>query len=109
MSDSVQELSNGYIFVGEGAGNEFIVRSGDNYENFVIPCSVVSYNYNEDFIIAAQRPNNDCFLEEDERKLNFWIISHKQENTIGPLTIDQFLKKRKELNIDENLVLKIEI
>ncbi|CAG5074760.1 hypothetical protein DYBT9623_05448 [Dyadobacter sp. CECT 9623] len=41
------------------------------------------------------------------RKINYWIISHKNKQTYGPLTEEEYYRKRKELNVPQELQLDI--
>ena len=40
------------------------------------------------------------------RKINYWIISHKNNQEYGPFTEKEYLKKRAELGVPNNLQLK---
>ena len=42
------------------------------------------------------------------RKLNYWIISHKEDSLYGPYSKKEYLLKRKELGISEKLKLNPE-
>ena len=39
-------------------------------------------------------------------KINYWIISNKENHVYGPLTLKEYFDKRKELHIPENLTIK---
>ncbi|WP_276131871.1 DUF3997 domain-containing protein [Polluticoccus soli] len=132
MSDSSKKLSGNYCYRWEGGGDKVILRhSGSVRDN--IYGEVVDYEYNDDFIIAMQRPDFKTHahylafelpgdeIEKDIReaestlrtepyyiqifsnKLNYWIISHNHNKTFGPLTKSEFQKLHDSLNIDEDL------
>jgi hypothetical protein len=42
-------------------------------------------------------------------QINFYIIKNRTHQLIGPMTLDQYLKKRKELRVPEKLKLEIEL
>jgi len=87
-----------------------------------IPGVVVSYDYNDNFIIVLQK---DCELPKEEEynlivkgkyydlaieegNSKYWIIVHSYDSIYGPLKKEEFLQQRIELNIPEELVLKKE-
>ncbi|NLT50476.1 MAG: DUF3997 domain-containing protein [Ignavibacteria bacterium] len=109
-SDYTVELSNGYIFVSESKVNQKIVKKGYFEKEKYIPCTVIAFNYNDDFIIAAQINNPDGVkrvLINDP--VFFWIIYHKGSQFIGPVSIDEYLKQRKELHIPDDLKLDLKL
>jgi hypothetical protein len=104
---------------------------------------VISYNYDDNFILAMQVPSKKDYklniafglreaktrnskedIIESEKKadsiiktdafyqklfsnhVNYWIISHTENKTYGPLTVDEYLKARQTLNVPSNLRLK---
>jgi hypothetical protein len=71
----------------------------------VVTQTVFSIGFNSKYIIAQQHPNNN------RKIINYFIVpvnyTHKHwgdnYGSIGPLTIEQFNEKRKELNIPDSL------
>jgi hypothetical protein len=65
-----------------------------------------------DFIIVKQHPASHPTYETVNKNIaNYYIVPLKfkvhhspDENRIGPLSEEEFLKKRKELNIPDDLV-----
>lgn len=54
--------------------------------------------------IADSILKNDPFHKKVfAHTINYWIISNKENNVYGPLTEDEYLQKRKELNVPEGL------
>ncbi len=140
-SDSSQELSGNYFYRDEGSDVKDILCHLPNHEE--IYSEVVGYNYDADFIVAAQIPNYiqyrtiigfnlrtnrvkyptnsakelaeseeqaDSLITHDPyyksifaNKLNFWIISNKNGTLFGPLTKKQYVGKRRDLMIPENI------
>jgi len=79
----------------------------------VIESTVFAVGYNEKYIIVKQHPRT--FPNPPDKEVtNFFIVPIKEgfnyrtmNNLIGPLTLEQFNTKRKELNIS-NLKFAIE-
>jgi hypothetical protein len=79
----------------------------------IISSTVYAVGHNNDFIIAKQHPHQ--FAEPiDKSVTNYYIIPLKNkvsefpyDNKIGPLTLEQFNKKRKELNMPKGLIFTI--
>jgi len=75
----------------------------------VINETVFAIGYNEDFIIAKQHPAK--FPNPPDKSItNYFIVPIKDkvhqspdENKIGPLTETEFIAKRKELGVPEEL------
>ncbi len=54
--------------------------------------------------IADSIITNDPYYQKIfARKLNYWIMSHKNKKMYGPLSEIEYLKKRKELRVPEEL------
>jgi hypothetical protein len=145
-SDSTEELGGNYVFINEGENDKFIISHLPGRTN--IYGKVLSYDFNEQFIIAKQQPvfneyksklafdlRDDLIkypknsLEDVEKTeeladsilrndpfyknifsgtINFWIIIIKSDSTIGPLTLNDYLIKRKKLNIPDNVHLRVD-
>lgn len=77
MSDYSEDLGNGYQFGHEGKNYNMIVGW------HIIPCDVVAYEHDKNFILAAQVVSANCPLPLDsslydfKEPMHFWIISHK--------------------------------
>lgn len=50
--------------------------------------------------------NNEYYKKIFASKINYWIISHTMDSVIGPLNKEEFLQKKKELNVPSNLEIK---
>jgi hypothetical protein len=141
-SDYNEELSGNYFYRDEGEYSKEIVchSAGANKGIFG---KVISFDYNSNFIIAAQIPSFDDYeawiqfhyfydsdykdsIEKNEiqmsyhqkgtlydklfsHEINFWIISHEDKQIFGPLTLDEYLRKRRELNVPESLEVKLSL
>jgi len=143
--DYDKDLSGNYFYDDEGSDAKSIICHLPDCKN--IYSKVISFDYNKDFIIAAQQPiyneyknsvafelrndlkkyptNSkeeitqsekvaDSILKHDPyyqriflHKINYWIISHKNKQVFGPCTEDEYIQKRKELKVPDNLKLDL--
>lgn len=108
FSDETRTLSGGWTFVSE-ARHDRVIEGG----NIFIPCEVIKYGYNKDFIVAAQKPTEECFLGKDtfEYKLGrdtvyYWLIKHSSKIFLGPMDEEEYLQARIRYKVPENLKLK---
>lgn len=108
LSDETKKLSGGWTFVSESKTDK-VIDGG----NIFIPCEVTHFGYNNDFIIAAQRPANDCFLGNDKNtyasgidSIYYWIVVHKGKRLLGPLGRVEFEKAKHSLNIPNTVKLE---
>ncbi|GHT65536.1 hypothetical protein AGMMS50239_25520 [Bacteroidia bacterium] len=95
------------IDVDEDLSVSYKLESG-SYLGVVNP-TVFAVGFNDDFIIVKQHPTNfgdtinrsitDYYIIPINNKVNKW----PDENKIGPLTHEEFLIKRKELKIPDEL------
>lgn len=105
-SDYSEELSGNYVFVSESNSIQYIrARKGDSR----IKPTVINYAYNDDFIIAAQIDNNDDSYDLSGRNINFWIISNKTKIVYGPLSLNDYLKLRKQLLIPDAVKMEMKL
>jgi len=83
--------------------------AGNNYEN-IISSTVYAIGYNSKYIIAKQHPRN--FPNSPDTTItNYYIIpiqfdksGSMKKNVIGPLSLDKFNEKYKELNITKDVI-----
>lgn len=111
-SDSSKELGSNYFLRIEGEHtNEILNR---NPKRKGVPPDVIRYNYNKDFVIAEQKPNQyDDIMHDDSvnykfgrEVLYYWIIVKKNNSCIGPLNEVEFKGVRKKYKIPDKLELK---
>jgi hypothetical protein len=105
LSDETKQLTGGWMFVDEGRRDK-VIDGGTNY----IPCEVIKYGYNDEFIIAVQRPVENCFLGKDtitykegKNQDYYWLISHSLKLTLGPMNEQQFKEAKIKYNVPEDL------
>lgn len=93
ISDYVKELPGGYEYVSESKTDQLI-----HGNNILIPCTVNSYSYNKNFIVAVQSPAKTCIQPNNIEVIapkQFWIIKIQEKKLLGPLTLSEFIKMKK--------------
>lgn len=70
----------------------------DANDSKIVPAEVIEIGWNDDYIIAKQLTN--------QKEHNFWIIDVEKEQVIGPLNELDFIGKKKEYGINNDIVLK---
>ena len=53
--------------------------------------------------------NDPYHLKVLAGQMNFWIIQNSTHHLIGPMSLNQYLKKRKDLHVSEKLKLNLEV
>jgi hypothetical protein len=100
VNDVVDDLGGGYTFVSESSHNQFVSGPNDTLNVTAIPCTVKAVDSNNDFIVASQIDNPDCFRgEAPNQKLTYWIIRKADGRNFGPLDSLQYINKRDELEV----------
>ena len=77
------------------------------FSDIKIQGEVISINYDKDFIVAVKQKKSSAELVKD-KMLYYFIIEKKLDNVIGPLSKQEYLKKREELGVPRELKLKEE-
>ena len=104
MSDGIIDMKNGFIFARESKYSQVIERIGGDT---IVPCSVLEFEYNQEYIVAVQVDNKDCMSEVgSDSKLNFWIIDCDNNEIYERMTIKDFQEMKQVLGI--KLCLNIE-
>jgi len=110
------DLGDGYRLDYDPVGDISIL---DTKNTVIVEGHVLDYSFNEDFIIASERPRSifpECngsmpnatsdMCDEVFRKSKFYqiyIIVKKKRLVLGPFNKEQYLLKKKELGIPEDL------
>jgi len=113
-SDYTKSLGNGYYYRHEGDELNDIYNEKPNPNGREIPANVVAYDFDDDFIIAKQKPklpqdplyDKDYKYDRGDKEFYYWIIIHKKKLILGPLDFDKYKLVRKENNVPEDLILK---
>lgn len=110
--DMYVELSGGYFYRSEGSDLHDII----NHSAIVseIPANVLSFDYDNDFIIAKQQPTsnpdplyyNTPKYDSGTDSIYFWLIVNKEKSVIGPMNESDFNKARIKYQVPDLLKLK---
>lgn len=109
FTDYTEDLGNGYIFGHESIDLNFILGKGG-----AIPADVIAWGYNEDFIIAKQKPEKKdppYYFEEKwvyplgRDTTYYWVIIKQKHEVLGPLNYDGFEQVKKDYHIPETLTM----
>lgn len=108
--DQTKNLGSGYTYRDEGGQlkeiyHEYPKKGGQ------IPSTVVSYDFDRNFIIVKQKPKlpQDPLYEKDfvynkgKGSYYFWVVLKKDQIVIGPLDSAEFAKLRVKYNITRKL------
>lgn len=113
-----EKITDNYYFVatdvGEACNLSYKKSDEDNYGT-VIEATVFAVGYNDKFMIVKQHPRT--FPNPPDKKItNYYILPLKKDmdwknknGLIGPLTLEQFNEKRKDLNIPDEVTFTKEI
>jgi len=112
-SDYSEGLSGGWEFIRESADGKILYRGIDDRS---VPCKILAFDYNRDFIVAAQRPTKECFNEKDtiyykqgKNDIYYWIISHHPDSIYGPLLPGEYYVLRGILKVPGELRLDLKV
>lgn len=106
LSDETKTLSGGWVLAFESK-HDVVIDEGARF----VPCQVMKYGYDDNFIVAEQKPTEECFRGKDTnsypdmQSTYYWIVDHKNHSFFGPLSFSEYESKRKELGIPTTLEL----
>jgi hypothetical protein len=135
FSDINHKIGNGYFYLGEGKSQSYVYRSfnekNPTIDEISIWPTVLSYDYDDNFLIAKQVPNEkaikiyliyfdhkssesaDSIIKTDKSFLNmfaidtcYWIINKNTMVKSGPFNFPDFNEQRELLNISSKLEIK---
>lgn len=108
-SDYTENLGNGYFFNGEGGSlnNIYCEKSYGGR----IPATVIGYDYDNDYIIAKQKPRipqSILYEKMYEYKYGsdeyyYWIIVKDEYLVLGPFNLSEFAETRIKYKVPDNL------
>ena len=110
-SDYTKNLGNGYFYRFEGGEMNDIFNKKANGGQ--IPANVVSYDFDDDFIIAKQKPKlpQDPLYEKDykyikgDKEYYYWLIVKESNLVLGPLNFEEFNSSRIKYKVPNNIML----
>ena len=92
MSDYKEDLIGGYTFVSDGKNNNKI-----NGKNIIYP-NVVEYEYNDDFILVCQIPNQSSY--KSLLAINLWSNYFTYNSYLNDSLSEKYYKSRNEILAD---------
>ena len=99
ISDSIKNLGNGYFYRDEGENIKDILCQNSNGGE--IPATVLDYIYNDEYIIAKQKPKypqEPLYKRKYEYGTNdslfYWIILKTNDVVLRPLSWQEYLDMR---------------
>ncbi|MBN2829921.1 MAG: hypothetical protein JXR56_06355, partial [Candidatus Cloacimonetes bacterium] len=79
----------------------------------VIPMTILSYDYNKQFIIVKQKPEKHPYAASDRGiypagrdTIYYWLIIKAEEEVLGPLDFEKFKELRKKYGVPNELILE---
>ena len=107
--DYTSALSGGYFLRSEGGIHRDILNYDSGYKE--IPANVLSFDYNDEFIVAKQRPadfNEPLYEGHYEYPIGndtiyFWLVACKLHLIFGPLSQKEFEAVRRKYNVPGSL------
>ena len=109
ISDFSEEISEGYYYHSNSSIDRFIAPKKWGTETLIIPSKVVNYKSNKEYIVAKRQ---DILITETgsrtpiTEKYDYWILDVVSPKIYGPMALDDFIKRKEELNLPESLNLK---
>jgi len=104
--DAPDELSGNYYY------RQYRILWHSSYKKFV-PAEVISYNYDKNFILAAQKPiiSYDSLFKgivykDGTDRIYFWLIIHKEYLILGPMIEEEYQEARMKYGVPSDLKLK---
>jgi hypothetical protein len=91
-------------------------KSGNGYDLISISGHILFYGYSEEYIIAIEKPRDSIYNFKENLRYDkmmkkvlesnfnqFWILKVKNDSLFGPFQKTEYLKKRKEIGVPDNL------
>jgi hypothetical protein len=80
------------------------------FRDIKIQGDIINVNYDKDFIIAIRENKDSLIIEKQglnmDKFFQYFIIEKKSDKVFGPFNKEEYLQKRSELNVPEELELK---
>ncbi len=117
MSDDDEDLPNNWKYIRESGTDITIFKSSN--DKLFIPYTVIEYKNNNEWLIACQVNNPWAYYPiltdsiyiaiDNPSELKFWIINLQKDIMYGPLSLNEYLKKRIELKLPKGLKLELKL
>ena len=114
FSDSSENLGNDYYCRHEGDDLNDIYNKHPNPNGREIPANVVDYDFDDNFIIAKQKPKlpQDPMYDKDYKynsgvkEFYYWLIIKNENIVLGPFDLEEFNIRRNKYRVSDELMLK---
>ena len=97
-----QEITEGYYVTHNEFGTSIQRRSGRSTYDWIVRPDVIEYDWDETFIVVKQNPREDLG-EPDTGVIKWYIIDIAHRRKIGGMSYLDYLKKRMELSVPDEL------
>lgn len=113
------EIENGYGLDYDASDEICLIntkKSGNGYNAIAITGHILFYGHSKEYIIAVQKPKDSIYKRNENLKYyqqmdkvcksgfnQFWILNIKNDSLFGPFRKGEYLKKRQEIGVPENL------
>ncbi len=111
-NDYFENLGNDYFYRDEGGEMKDIHCKKANGGE--IPATVVAYDFDDDFIIAKQKPKlpQDPLYDKDykynrgDKEFYYWLIAKNKNLVLGPFNLEEFNIQKNKYKVSSELILK---
>ncbi|MBE6288051.1 MAG: DUF3997 domain-containing protein [Mediterranea massiliensis] len=108
-NDCFRNLGKGYVYRDEGGDLKEIFHKSSKGE---IPPTILSYSYNDKYIIAKQRPKlpRDAYSKDynyGNDSIFYWLIIKNNNIVYGPLSYKKIQSLVEELSISDIAIINI--
>lgn len=109
-SDDFKNLGNDYFYRNEGGNIKDIHCKKANGGE--IPATVIAYDFDDNFIIAKQKPKlpQDPLYDKDyeynrgDKEFYYWLIVKNENLVLGPFNLEEFNIQRSKHKVPAKLV-----
>ncbi len=110
-----RNLGGNYLLTGYGINTEILKHYDGGGDDEILLGEIVDYSYNDNYILVYREISDKVMQQFGDHSnseimrggdsIQYWIIEKQNDNLIGPLKRNEYLLKRKELNIPNSLQL----
>jgi len=109
-NDYTKNLGNGYFYRFEASDLRDI--HCENANGGEVPADVVSYDFDDNFILAKQKPklpqdplyDKDYKYSKDDKEYYYWLIVKDSNLVLGPLNFEEFNSSRIKYKVPNNII-----
>ena len=97
-----QEITQGYYITHNEFGTSILMRSGRSTYDYVVRPDVIEFDWDEHFMVVKQNPREEVGVP-DTGIIKWYIIDIAHRRTIGGMPYLDYLEKRIELSVPDEL------